>query len=325
MKVSVVVPVRNEAQSIRTLLDSLLSQTRVPDEIVITDGGSTDSTTQIIDEYISRGAPVRLIREQAALPGRGRNVSAANASYDWLAFTDGGIRPARDWLQTLIRNVEQDSTLDVVYGTWEPVVDTFFRECAAIAYVVPPEPVDGATIRKRVIASTLMRKSVWSAVGGFPEDLRSAEDLVFMNAIEQANFHVLYEPRAIVQWSIQPTFGRTFKRFALYSGNNIRAGLWGKWQGPVFRRYLVVGFWALVAIALGRQWLFTIPLVWLLMLAARAVVALRRNALTYPATVWRNARRLLLLIPIIATLDAATFVGTINWLLSDKLTSTKRA
>jgi glycosyltransferase involved in cell wall biosynthesis len=71
MRVSVIVPVRNEERSIRALLDSLLGQTRMPDEIVITDGGSIDATTQIIEEYIQRGAPVRLIREGAALPGRG--------------------------------------------------------------------------------------------------------------------------------------------------------------------------------------------------------------------------------------------------------------
>ncbi len=77
MKVSVIVPVRDEENSIRELLDSLLAQTRPPDEIVITDGGSVDATPQIIEEYIRKGAPVRLMRERASLPGRGRNVGAS--------------------------------------------------------------------------------------------------------------------------------------------------------------------------------------------------------------------------------------------------------
>ena len=80
MKVSIVIPVRDEEDSIRELLDSLLAQTRPPDEIVITDGGSVDATPQIVEEYIRRGAPVRLIRAGAALPGRGRNLGAAQAS-----------------------------------------------------------------------------------------------------------------------------------------------------------------------------------------------------------------------------------------------------
>src|ERR687895_767637 len=102
MKVSVIVPVRDEEHSIRELLDSLLSQTRPPDEIVITDGGSVDATPQIIEEYIQRGAPVRLIRAGAALPGRGRNLGAAEAQFEWLGFTDAGIRVNRDWLEKLV-------------------------------------------------------------------------------------------------------------------------------------------------------------------------------------------------------------------------------
>jgi len=98
MKVSVVVPVRDEEDSIRELLDSLLAQTRPPDEIVIADGGAVDATPQIIEEYIRKGAPVRLIRAGAALPGRGRNLAAAHASCEWLAFTDAGIRVANNWL-----------------------------------------------------------------------------------------------------------------------------------------------------------------------------------------------------------------------------------
>src|SRR5690349_13298081 len=125
MKVSVIVPVRDEEQSIRELLDSLLKQTRPPDEIVITDGGSVDATPQIIEQYVQRGAPVRLIRAGAALPGRGRNLAAAAAQFEWLAFTDGGIRLASDWLEHLVACAERESSVDIVYGSWEPVTDTF--------------------------------------------------------------------------------------------------------------------------------------------------------------------------------------------------------
>src|SRR5947208_16004741 len=84
MKISVIVPVRNEEESMRVLLDGLIAQTRRPDEIVITDGGSTDMTPKIIEEYIERGLPIQLIRERMALPGRGRNLAAARASSQWL-------------------------------------------------------------------------------------------------------------------------------------------------------------------------------------------------------------------------------------------------
>ena len=74
MRISVVVPVLNEEQSIRALLDGLLCQTRLPKEIVIVDGGSSDATPRIVEEYKAKTDWVRLIREVDALPGRGRNV-----------------------------------------------------------------------------------------------------------------------------------------------------------------------------------------------------------------------------------------------------------
>ena len=70
MHISAIVSVRDEAQSISALLDGLLAQSRPPDEIVIADGGSIDETAAIIDEYISRDAPIQLIRAGPALPGR---------------------------------------------------------------------------------------------------------------------------------------------------------------------------------------------------------------------------------------------------------------
>src|ERR1700741_4408736 len=108
MQVSVVIPVRNEENSIRELLDSLLTQTRPPDEIVITEGGSTDATPQIIEEYIANGAPVRLIRAGAAPPGRGRTLGAAKANHEWIGFTDAGIRLEKAWLEALVAKAEGD-------------------------------------------------------------------------------------------------------------------------------------------------------------------------------------------------------------------------
>jgi glycosyltransferase involved in cell wall biosynthesis len=319
MKISVVIPVRNEQESIGSLLDNLLAQRRVPDEIVITDGGSTDRTARIIEEYIERGAPVRLILSGAALPGRGRNLAASQASHDWLAFIDAGIRPATDWLGALAREAEHDESVDVVYGLYEPITDSFFKECAAIAYVPPPVETGGARLRPRSIASALMRRDVWRAAGGFPENLRSAEDLLFMDEVERLGFKHAHTADAVVHWNIQPTLWRTFKRFVTYSRSNIRAGLWRNWQAAIFKRYLLILLLSLPAFLVGWWWLVVTMAVWLLLILTRSVVALRRNRYSYPGSVWRNALRLLWLAPLVATLDAATFVGSINWLFADKL------
>ena len=301
------------------MLDALLSQSLPPGEIVITDGGSTDATTSIIQDYINRGVPVRLIRTTHALPGRGRNLAIEHSASEWLAFTDAGIHPGQNWLESLSEPALKDAAVDVVYGSYEPITNGFFKECAAITYISPPALKDGALVRPRSIASALMRRNVCEAVGGFPEHLRSAEDLLFMNKVEEAQFHIAYAPRALVRWDLQPNFWRTFRRFAVYARNNIRAGLWSQWQGPIFSRYLVIILLALPALLFGRQWLL-VPLgLWLLLLLARAAVAIWRNRHCYPASPLRNLLRLTVIVPLIAVLDLGAIVGSIQWLVSDKL------
>jgi glycosyltransferase involved in cell wall biosynthesis len=325
MKVSVIVPVRDEEHSIRELLDSLLNQTRPPDEIVITDGGSTDATPHIIEQYIENGAPVRLIRAGAALPGRGRNLAAAAASCEWLGFTDAGIRLNRDWLERLVARAEQDESIDIVYGSWEPMTDTFFKECAAIAYVPPPAPRDGIMTRPRFIASTLMRREAWGKVNGFPEDLRSAEDLVFMDRVESAGYRAVFEPRARVQWNLRPTLGATFKRFLVYARNNIRAGLWRQWQATILGRYAVLLVLLVIALVFDARWAWAVFDLWVLMLAARAVVSIRRNRHCYPASFLHNVSRTLLIMSLLAALDAAAIIGSIQWLLFDSFRWSRKA
>jgi glycosyltransferase involved in cell wall biosynthesis len=318
-EISVVVPVRDEEDSIRALLEALLTQTLRPKEIVITDGGSVDATREIIEEFIQKGAPVRLIRERNSLPGRARNVAAKNSRCQWIAFTDAGTRSAPDWLASLAENIGDGSAVDVVYGSYEPVVDSFFKECAAIAYVSPAVNSAEGPVRPRSIVSALMRRQAWEDVGGFPEHLRSAEDLLFMNKVEQAGFRIVRAPRAVVFWTIKSGLGSTFRRFSIYARNNIRAGLWRQWHAAIFQRYGIVMLIALPAIFLGMKWLIVPLLLWLALMVARAAKAVLQNRDSYPAGIFRNSLRLLLIVPIIATLDAAAFAGTISWLLRDKL------
>jgi cellulose synthase/poly-beta-1,6-N-acetylglucosamine synthase-like glycosyltransferase len=297
-----------------------------------------------------------LLREAAALPGRGRNLAAAAATNEWIAFVDAGARPEATWLESLARCVRSKSDLtapvqteantsksktvqsekdlaklgqierdrqangdadeieiDVVYGCFEPVTDTLFKRCAVMAYVAPPVAIEGQLVRTRSVASLLMKRSLWETVGGFPEDLRSAEDLLFLNKVEQATTRVVHAPDALVHWQVQATPWLTFKRFVTYARNNMRAGLWRQWQAAIFIRYgLLVGS-ALPAIAWGARWLLVTLLLWLLMLAARATVAIWRNRFCYPGGVGENALRMLVLVPLIALLDAATITGTLQW------------
>ncbi len=318
MKISVIIPVRNEEGSIRALLDGLLNQTLRPAEIVISDGGSTDATPQIISEYVEHGEPVRLLRDGAALPGRGRNLAAAQAANEWIAFIDAGTSPEPTWLEFLAHRAQLQSDTDVVYGSYEPVTDTLFKRCSVMAYVPPPIELEGRSVRSRSVVSVLMKRSVWQTVGGFPEDLRSAEDLLFMNKIEQANFRIANAPDALVHWQVQATAWLTFKRFMTYARNNMRAGLWRQWQAAIFKRYGLLLVSALPVFWFGVKWLAVTLAFWIAMLVARAGVAIWRNRVCYPGGIFENAVRMLVLMPLIALLDAATIIGTLQWTVKDR-------
>ncbi len=318
MNISVIIPARNEEDSIRSLLDSLLNQTLKPAEIIVTDGGSTDATPEIVSEYANGGAPVRLLRENAAFPGRGRNLAAAQAGNEWLAFIDAGIRPELTWLELLAKRAQLESDIDVVYGSYEPITDTLFKQCSVMAYVTPPVEIDGKLSRSRSIVSVLMKRNVWQTVGGFAEDLRSAEDLLFMSKIEQANFCIANAPDALVHWQVQSTPWLTFKRFVTYARNNMRAGLWRQWQAAIFQRYALIIVTMAPAFWLGVKWLLVTILLWVLMLAARAAVAIWRNRACYPGGPFESVLRMLVLMPLIAMLDAATIIGTLQWAVRDK-------
>lgn len=63
-KVSVVVPIYNVEKYLRVCLDSLVGQTLKEIEIICVDDGSTDSSKEIIREYVKKDARVKMIAKE---------------------------------------------------------------------------------------------------------------------------------------------------------------------------------------------------------------------------------------------------------------------
>src|SRR5437016_8551578 len=74
LRISLVVPVRNEEASLPGLISSIRRQTRAPDEIILVDGGSTDQTVTVATELSTDDPRFRILEAGEATPGRGRNV-----------------------------------------------------------------------------------------------------------------------------------------------------------------------------------------------------------------------------------------------------------
>ncbi|MGD0043085.1 MAG: glycosyltransferase, partial [Isosphaeraceae bacterium] len=145
--ISLVVPVRNEEMSIDELIASISRQTRHPDEVVLVDGGSTDQTVALAEGLTAQDSRYRVVRAGDATPGRGRNVGFAEARHDWVALTDAGIRLDPAWLERLAGVAERDPSVRVVYGNYEPLQETLFERCAALAYVAAKQHRPGGLMR----------------------------------------------------------------------------------------------------------------------------------------------------------------------------------
>jgi glycosyltransferase involved in cell wall biosynthesis len=310
MRVSLVVPVRDEAASVDELLAGVAAQTLRPDEIVFVDGGSRDDTVARLRAACADDGSIRVVEAGDATPGRGRNVGIAAARHDWLALTDAGTRPEPEWLARLVEVARRDPAASVVYGNFEPFADSFFERCAALAYVPPKQERAGELIRAPSIASALLKREAWQRVGGFP-DLRAAEDLMFMSSVERAGFKIAWSPRATVWWRLRPTLADTYAKFTLYSRHNVRAGLARHWHYGVARQYAVALVFVALALAHSAWWLAGVAL-WL---GARTMRSVWRRREGRGVSWALNPAQFVVVLLIILTIDLATFVGWAQALL----------
>src|SRR5262245_37524736 len=177
--VTLVVPVRDEADTLEAFFGSLDEQAVPPGAIVFVDAGSTDSSGAVLERYAVRMPHVRIVKAEAAFPGRARNVGMRAAATEWIALPDAGTVVDAQWLSNLVAPLDNDPSIDVVFGTYEPLMSTTFQRCLALCFLAPGRLVGGRRYRGPSTASLLLKKSVWAEAGGFPEDLRACEDLLF--------------------------------------------------------------------------------------------------------------------------------------------------
>ncbi|MDM1514305.1 glycosyltransferase family 2 protein [Myroides odoratimimus] len=89
ISVSVVIPCYNSSETILKCLDSIVSQTMRPNEIIVVDDGSTDGTVGIIRKYSNEyDIPIILIEQENGGPSVARNKGVLNAKSNWIAFLD---------------------------------------------------------------------------------------------------------------------------------------------------------------------------------------------------------------------------------------------
>ena len=104
--VSVVIPLFNKEIPIASTLSSVLAQTRLPDELIVVDDGSTDKSASIAEKVLADADPRirwRIISQQNAGEGAARNRGAEEATSDYIAFLDAD----DEWLPGYLAEMEK--------------------------------------------------------------------------------------------------------------------------------------------------------------------------------------------------------------------------
>ena len=251
-EISVVATVLNEGQAIERLLKSLAAQTRMPDEVVIVDGGSTDGTQETLQDWAkSEELPLRVFVEAGANISRGRNVAIAEATCPLIAATDAGVRLEDDWLESLAAPFETEDPghfIAVVAGWFEADPKSLF-ETAMGATVLPSLQEIKPDKFLPSSRSVAFRRAAWEAIGGYPEWLDYCEDLVFDLRLREFYGPAAFAPQAKVHFRPRSSLWAFFKQYYRYARGDGKADLWRKRHAIRYLAYLVAGP-LLVALAL---------------------------------------------------------------------------
>lgn len=167
-RVSIVIPARNEAGYLPSLLDCLSHQTLPVHEVIVADAGSTDGTPAL-----ARAAGARVV--DGGHPGAGRNQGARVATGDWLLFLDADVRLPPDTLETAFREMAREgldsascwfvpdsSNLFLRLNHW--LSAHYFRLSSRLRW---PHSIG---------AFLLVPRATHVAIGGFDLSIRVAED-----------------------------------------------------------------------------------------------------------------------------------------------------
>ena len=303
MKVSVIVTVKNEEKTIARLLDSLATQTRPPDEVVIVDGGSTDRTVEIIRSY-ERRLPLKLLIRPGTNISQGRNIAIREASGEVIASTDAGVRLVPRWLESLLEPIAEGAM--VASGFFLPDVEGPFEVAMGATVLPAPEDIDPQKFLPSS-RSVVFRKEAWEAVGGYPEWLDYCEDLIFDFKLRRLYGPFPFVPEAVAYFKPRTTLWDFFVQYYRYARGDGKADLWRLRHFIRYSTYLAL---TPALLALG---LLVHPL-WLLGFPLGAALYLRRPyqrlmRMWGDLSLWQKAYAALLVPVIRVTGDVAKMVG----------------
>jgi glycosyltransferase involved in cell wall biosynthesis len=183
--VSIVIPMRNESEHIRSCLDSLVRQTFFHDkyEILVADGRSTDNSKQVVLLYGERDVPVRLLDNPSGTTPSGMNLGIRSATGSIIIIAGAHTVYPADFVENCVLCLNKTGA-DVVGGPVETIVDTDgLGARLVVAVLSSPFGVGNSKFRTSSVEGFVdtvpfgaFRREVFDKVGTYNEKLLRNQD-----------------------------------------------------------------------------------------------------------------------------------------------------
>lgn len=214
--VTVVMTVKNDPIGCAVTLSSLTAQTRMPEEIIIVDGGSTDDTVRLINQYMVSMPQLRLIEAPGANIARGRNLGVEDARGEIIITTDAGCRADANWVEQLLRPFQEDGRTEFVAGFYKVEPHTLFEQVVGLATMRGQlDPVSPDTFNPSA-RSLAMTKTLWQRAEGWPEWINFSEDTLFDHKVRRLNVGWRFAGDAVVHWRPRSSLRSLARQFYNY-------------------------------------------------------------------------------------------------------------
>ena len=188
LNISVIVPLYNSGQTLKSCLESLIKQS-LDSEIIVIDDGSKDNTKTIVQSF----PQIKLLTQTHQGPGMARNLGARQSKGEILVFVDSDMEFDKDFLKDLTKPI----TTAQAKGSWsgnEQVAnwDNLWARCWNYNQNRFSPHMIGSSGQRRVFRAIL--KSEFNRIGGYDaigytDDWSLVNKLGFKPAVTNAKLY----------------------------------------------------------------------------------------------------------------------------------------
>ena len=201
-RVTVLMATYNRAHYIEEALDSLLRQSRAPDELIVVDDGSTDDTRARVRRY---GERVRYVAQANGGKSTAINRGLKEATGDWIWVFDDDDAALPDGLEKLLYGLEKQRDADFAFGGQVTGSSADDGHIVPGQVVLPPDvpsqSLFGRGLRNIpfLLPAALVRRERVAALGGFDERYTRSQDYEFLLRL-LVDAHGVRVPQPIFIW-----------------------------------------------------------------------------------------------------------------------------